>query len=133
MNQSKEKNENQPNKQPAEQPVGPPVEQPVSLDHVCSICGSPDYQACGCEARELQKSIEQDDKETHKQATQELGHNHRERVPGRAAQEWAQAHVDQVNAILDKLHDIQTFLVRLVELQEERRDLLKDIQNAGRN
>ncbi|HUS71931.1 MAG TPA: hypothetical protein VMY06_02610 [Sedimentisphaerales bacterium] len=127
-----EKNENQPKRSLSEQfEIGPPIGPPAEPAHKCFVCNGLDHRACGCEAKEMQKQIKHDDEAFRSRDI--LDEEAREKVPGRSAQEWAQTHVDQVAAILDCLIDVNSNLEILVKLQQERSDLLKDIQNASKN
>jgi hypothetical protein len=47
---------------PIELAKGSETEQPVEEPHRCFVCSGPDHRACGCEAKERQRQIEQDDK-----------------------------------------------------------------------
>jgi len=128
-------------KEPAE------IEKP----HKCSLCGSPDHRACGCEAKAIKKQNSLDGlDQAGNRMDQELDHEevHVNEVLEKLfkdtlnpiASDMAISVVKTVEefhafqqGVLDGLGDINTNLEALVKLQKDRADLLKDIQNAKSN
>lgn len=130
--------------------VEQPAEEPVEPIHKCSICNGPDYQGCGCEAKALQKSQEQEHNQAGSRMDQELDPEdaHAEQIiqsamkaasnfdPSEFLQMCAKAgmqHREDMKAVLDRLSDINSNLEILVSLQQNRVELLKDLQNGKPN
>jgi len=107
-------------------------QQPAKEKHKCSICGSPDHRACGCEAKAAK---------TTQTAT--------EPPPDKS---FLINSVVEIffEPVLDTLRDIHTSLAyleaatsflssidnntkQLVELEKQRRDLLQEVQNGCQN
>ena len=135
-------------------PANPPAEEP----HKCFVCNGPDHRACGCEAREKQRQIEQDDESFRNQDIID-----EEQAEGRMDQELDRDEVlektfkasksgdidptiiiqvaaaagrkfaEDIQTIHTLLGDINCNLETLVKIQKDRVDLLKDIKNAGGN
>ena len=129
------------------------VEQPAEEPHKCFVCNGPDHRACGCEARETQKQIEQDDKTFRSQdimkeeleeanATKVLGDEITEAISKASGLDpqivqicaaGGRKFAEDMQNVLDRLSDINSNLEILVKLEKDRADLLRDIKNVGAN
>lgn len=150
---------------PDDPDTGEPAEEPqlknIHHHHMCSICGSPNHQACGCEAKALQKAQEQEYDQAGSGLDQELKSdevrveqilenvfgNEPTKMLTQMAGEMSGALLGGVDkfeefksGVLDRLSEIQIGIEyigentkALVKLQKERADLLKDIQDGKPN
>lgn len=135
---------------------GGPIDRPVEQSHKCFVCGSPNHHACGCEAKEMQRQIKQDDKSFRSQdiVDEERMEKEMDSEDAKAADvlknsnvvnlnipgEVMKAAMDMLNTIgeyperiIDQLSDINSNLEILVKLEKERAGIMKDIRNVGAN
>ena len=114
--------------------------KPADEAHKCSICGGPDHRGCGCEARAEKESPPTPPNEKNDQAVlpfiQLLGEAVQEpkfQEAVSAVAETMTAFGSQLQTVADILNSIDSNTRDLIELEKERRNLVKDLQNGSQN
>lgn len=128
----------------------PTVEKPTSKSlsdlcdekfpkpHKCSICGSPNHFACGCEARAREKDSAMDPEMVREDAVdcfmdQKMVLTESEQKLANSFDEYADRLDERITSILDSISDVNSNLEALVKMEKDRVDLLKDLKNGHRN
>lgn len=127
-------------KQDHDQPQPQPQAEPAEEAHVCSVCGSPNHMACGCEAKAAKESSQAQPDVKITKPTGEIPPNEQiaKALENEAMQQGFQDAVQaasnfgkQLQKIVEALVSIDSAVHDIVELEKSRRDLLKDVRNGS--